>query len=57
VVAFRNVLRFSGTGNTVIKAVEVLKQHDVNEENIIILNLFCTPIGETPSTSVLKNHQ
>jgi uracil phosphoribosyltransferase len=41
----------------VIKAVEVLKQHDVNEENIIILNLFCTPIGETPSTSVLKNHQ
>ncbi|ELU13187.1 hypothetical protein CAPTEDRAFT_219663 [Capitella teleta] len=33
------------TGNTVIKAVEVLKQHGVVEENIIVLNLFCTPIA------------
>lgn len=31
------------TGNTVIKAVRVLKEHGVKEENIILLNLFCTP--------------
>ncbi|KAK2151665.1 hypothetical protein LSH36_355g00002 [Paralvinella palmiformis] len=33
------------TGNTINKAVEVLKQHQVEEQNIIILNLFCTPVG------------
>nr|CAG4644137.1 EOG090X09VM [Lepidurus arcticus] len=31
------------TGNTVIKAVSVLKEHSVPEENIILINLFCTP--------------
>ncbi|KAH8020975.1 hypothetical protein HPB51_011031 [Rhipicephalus microplus] len=31
------------TGNTVNKAVEVLKDHGVQEENIFLLNLFCTP--------------
>lgn len=31
------------TGNTVIKAVNVLKEHDVIEDNIILSNLFCTP--------------
>ncbi|KAK3098422.1 hypothetical protein FSP39_019306 [Pinctada imbricata] len=31
------------TGNTVIKAVHILKEHKVPEENIILLNLFITP--------------
>ncbi|XP_053209308.1 uracil phosphoribosyltransferase homolog [Panonychus citri] len=31
------------TGNTVIKAIKVLKDHHVKESNIILLNLFCTP--------------
>ena len=35
----------SGTGNTVIKAVHILKEHKVQEENIIVLNLFITPQG------------
>ncbi|XP_033313347.1 uracil phosphoribosyltransferase homolog isoform X3 [Bombus bifarius] len=33
------------TGNTVIKAIAVLKEHNVIEENIILSNLFCTPIA------------
>lgn len=33
------------TGNTVSKAVTVLKEHKVKEENIILSNLFCTPIA------------
>ncbi|XP_078044672.1 uracil phosphoribosyltransferase krishah isoform X1 [Augochlora pura] len=33
------------TGNTVIKAIAVLKEHHVLEENIILSNLFCTPIA------------
>ncbi|XP_024946026.1 uracil phosphoribosyltransferase homolog isoform X2 [Cephus cinctus] len=33
------------TGNTVIKAIAVLKEHNVQEENIILSNLFCTPIA------------
>ncbi|CAL4129349.1 unnamed protein product, partial [Meganyctiphanes norvegica] len=31
------------SGNTVIKAVNVLQEHAVEEENIILLNLFATP--------------
>lgn len=31
------------TGNTVIQAVKVLKEHGVNEDCIILSNLFCTP--------------
>lgn len=31
------------TGNTVSKAVNVLKEHGVLEECIILSNLFCTP--------------
>ncbi|XP_047097130.1 uracil phosphoribosyltransferase homolog isoform X1 [Schistocerca piceifrons] len=33
------------TGNTVIKAVAVLREHHVPEENIILSNLFCTPFA------------
>jgi uracil phosphoribosyltransferase len=36
---------FADTGNTVVKAVNVLMEHEVSEENIILLNLFCTPQG------------
>ncbi|XP_045024071.1 uracil phosphoribosyltransferase homolog [Daphnia magna] len=32
-----------GTGNTIVKAVSVLKDHSVLEENIVLANLFCTP--------------
>lgn len=39
------------TGNTVIKSVRVLKEHGVWEENIILLNLFCTPHA---ANSVMK---
>lgn len=39
------------TGNTVIKAVRVLMEHGVKENNIIILNLFCTP---TAAVGVMK---
>lgn len=35
----------SGTGNTVIQAVTVLKEHNVLEENIILSNLFSTPFA------------
>jgi len=31
------------TGNTVAKALKILKSHCVDEENVILLNLFCTP--------------
>src|SRR5690348_2575949 len=31
------------TGNTTLKSVKVLKDHQVAEENIILANLFCTP--------------
>lgn len=47
-VASRKVLLMypiMSTGNTVIKAVSVLKDHGVKEENIFLLNLFCTPHG------------
>lgn len=33
------------TGNTVIQAVKVLKEHGIKEECIILSNLFCTPIA------------
>ncbi|KAJ9574639.1 hypothetical protein L9F63_008171, partial [Diploptera punctata] len=39
------------TGNTVIKAIAVLKEHNVSEENIILSNLFCTPFA---ARSVIK---
>nr|CAG4646426.1 EOG090X09VM [Macrothrix elegans] len=45
-VAQRKVLLMypiMSTGNTVVKAVSVLKEHSVLEENIVLANLFCTP--------------
>ncbi|XP_033740933.1 uracil phosphoribosyltransferase homolog [Pecten maximus] len=45
-IAVRKVLLMypiMGTGNTVIKAVNILKDHKVLEENIILMNLFTTP--------------
>ena len=33
----------AGSGNTVVKSMRVLKEHSVMEENVILLNLFCTP--------------
>lgn len=33
------------TGNTIIKAINVLKEHHVLEENIILSNLFSTPMA------------
>ncbi|KAF2363037.1 Phosphoribosyltransferase-like [Trinorchestia longiramus] len=31
------------SGNTVVKSMRVLKEHDVDESNVILLNLFSTP--------------
>ncbi len=45
-IQYRKVLLMypiMSTGNTVIKSVNVLKEHLVQEENIILANLFCTP--------------
>ncbi|XP_063605062.1 uracil phosphoribosyltransferase homolog isoform X1 [Penaeus indicus] len=39
------------SGNTVIKAVNVLQEHAVEEENIILLNLFSTPAAARTITS------
>ena len=47
------VFAFSDTGNTVVKAVNVLQEHNVNEQNIILLNLFCTPQGEAYHVALL----
>lgn len=33
------------SGNTVLKAVEVLNEHSVPDHNIILLTLFCAPEG------------
>jgi len=47
------------SGNTVVKAVEVLKDHKVNVRNIVLLNLFSTPqslqylISKFPEMTVL----
>jgi len=47
------------SGNKVSKAIQVLKDHDVPEEHIIFINLFCTPnaaeriVSEYPNLTVL----
>ncbi|RWS14275.1 Uracil phosphoribosyltransferase-like protein [Dinothrombium tinctorium] len=43
------------TGNTVVKAVKVLKDHGVKEHNIILLNLFCTPSAATLVTKAFPS--
>ncbi|KAL7051476.1 hypothetical protein ACKWTF_004478 [Chironomus riparius] len=40
------------TGNTVVQAVNVLKEHGVSEQCIILSNLFCTPVA----TQMIINH-
>lgn len=50
------------TGNTVIQAVKVLKEHGVKEDCIILSNLFCTPVAvqsiieSYPKVLFLKAH-
>uniref|UniRef100_A0A182NK72 Uracil phosphoribosyltransferase homolog n=1 Tax=Anopheles dirus TaxID=7168 RepID=A0A182NK72_9DIPT len=47
-IARRHVLLMypiMATGNTVIQAVSVLKDHGVKEHSIILSNLFCTPVA------------
>jgi len=47
-IANRNVLLMYpilSSGSTVLKAIEVLNDHNVPEENIILLTLFITPEG------------
>jgi len=47
------------SGNKVCKAVQVLKEHQVPEDHIILINLFCTPaaarriVDENPNMTVL----
>lgn len=49
------------TGNTIIKAITVLKDHGVPETSIFLLNLFCTPqaanmiVKEFPDLTVLTS--
>jgi len=43
------------SGNTVIKAVNVLKEHLVQEDNIILANLFCTPFAVRSVLSAFPN--
>ncbi|CAL1540300.1 unnamed protein product [Lymnaea stagnalis] len=49
------------TGNTVITAVKILQENNVNESNIILLNLFCTPtaahqlVSEFPGMTILTS--
>ncbi|EEB12023.1 Uracil phosphoribosyltransferase, putative [Pediculus humanus corporis] len=51
-IADRKVLlMYPIMGNTVSKAVAVLKEHNVSEENIILSNLFCTPTAAKSLTS------
>ena len=33
------------SGNKVCKAVQVLKEHNVPEDHVILINLFCTPMA------------
>jgi len=33
----------AGTGKSVVKALEVLKQHNVESKKVIVLTLFATP--------------
>lgn len=40
-----------GSGNTVVKSMRVLKEHAVDEENVILLNLFCTPVAARTITA------
>lgn len=37
------------TGNTLIKAVRILEDNGVSEENIYILTIFCTPSSKSSS--------
>lgn len=34
------------TGNTVVKAIKLLKKNGAKESNIILMNLFATPVGK-----------
>jgi len=61
-IASRKVLLLypiMSSGNKVCKAVQVLKDHNVPEDNIILINLFCTPVAaqrmveEYPDMTVL----
>lgn len=45
------------SGNTVIKAVNVLQEHAVEEENIILLNLFSTPSAASCITTAFPKMQ
>ncbi|XP_052810365.1 uracil phosphoribosyltransferase homolog isoform X2 [Mya arenaria] len=50
-----------GTGNTVIKALNVLKENKVEERNVVLLNLFITPqavkalIDKFPDLTILTS--
>jgi len=45
-----------GTGKSILKALEVLKQHNVEGKKVIVLTLFATPESKLiglPRTKVL----
>ena len=41
-----------GTGKSVVKALEVLKQHSVDGKKVIVLTLFATPESKSISSCV-----
>ena len=36
----------AGTGKSVVKALEILMQHNVEESKVVLLTLFTTPEGD-----------
>ena len=42
------------TGNTVVKAMAMLEEHNIIEKNVILLNLFSTPQGQSLHLPLLE---
>jgi len=59
-IAVRKVLLMypiMSSGNTVAKSMRVLKEHSVKEENVVLLNLFCTPQAAKTVTDAFPKMQ
>ncbi|XP_043216202.1 uracil phosphoribosyltransferase homolog [Amphibalanus amphitrite] len=53
-VAERKVLLMypiMNTGNTIVRALHVMREHGIQEQNVILLTLFCTPVAARLVTS------
>ncbi|XP_037077881.1 uracil phosphoribosyltransferase homolog [Pollicipes pollicipes] len=57
-VAERRVLLMypiMNTGNTIVRALHVMREHGIQEENVILLTLFCTPAAARLVTASFPN--